>query len=65
MEKISSPPKWISCRGKNSACELESADSQSVVEASRLLGCPLPVRVTGIDPMTGVLRLSLDIVFGV
>jgi N-acetylglucosaminyldiphosphoundecaprenol N-acetyl-beta-D-mannosaminyltransferase len=33
------------------ACELVSADGQSVVWASRLLGDPLPERVAGIDLM--------------
>lgn len=33
------------------ACDLVSADGKSVVWASRLLGCPLPERVCGIDLM--------------
>jgi N-acetylglucosaminyldiphosphoundecaprenol N-acetyl-beta-D-mannosaminyltransferase len=38
------------------ACELVTADGQSVVWASRLLGQPLPERVTGIDLMHGLME---------
>jgi N-acetylglucosaminyldiphosphoundecaprenol N-acetyl-beta-D-mannosaminyltransferase len=39
-------------------CQLVSADGQSVVWASRLLGDPLPERVAGIDLMFALLRLA-------
>ena len=40
------------------ACELISADGQSIVWASRLLGDPLPERVAGIDLMYELLALA-------
>jgi N-acetylglucosaminyldiphosphoundecaprenol N-acetyl-beta-D-mannosaminyltransferase len=40
------------------ACELVSADGQSVVWASRLLGDPLPERVAGIDLMRALFALA-------
>ena len=39
-------------------CDLVSADGQSVVWASRLLGDPLPERVAGIDLMDSLLDLA-------
>ena len=39
-------------------CELVTADGQSVVWASRLLGTPLPSRVTGIDLMHELFELA-------
>ena len=39
-------------------CELVTADGQSVVWASRLLGTPLPSRVTGIDLMHELFGLA-------
>ena len=39
-------------------CELVSADGQSVVWASKLLGDPLPERVAGIDLMDALLGLA-------
>ena len=39
-------------------CQIVSADGQSVVWASRLLGDPLPERVTGIDLMIELLALA-------
>jgi N-acetylglucosaminyldiphosphoundecaprenol N-acetyl-beta-D-mannosaminyltransferase len=39
-------------------CELVSADGQSVVWASRLLGDPLPERVAGIDLMQDLFALA-------
>jgi N-acetylglucosaminyldiphosphoundecaprenol N-acetyl-beta-D-mannosaminyltransferase len=39
-------------------CELITADGQAVVWASRLLGDPLPARVTGIDLMDELLALA-------
>ena len=39
-------------------CELVSADGQSVVWASRLLGDPLPERVPGVDLMRELLALA-------
>jgi N-acetylglucosaminyldiphosphoundecaprenol N-acetyl-beta-D-mannosaminyltransferase len=41
-------------------CELVSADGQSVVWASRVLGDPLPTRVAGIDLMQELLALAED-----
>jgi N-acetylglucosaminyldiphosphoundecaprenol N-acetyl-beta-D-mannosaminyltransferase len=40
------------------ACDLVTADGQAVVWASRLLGDPLPARVTGIDLMEELLALA-------
>jgi N-acetylglucosaminyldiphosphoundecaprenol N-acetyl-beta-D-mannosaminyltransferase len=40
------------------ACGLVTADGQSVVWASRLLGDPLPERVAGIDLMNALLELA-------
>jgi N-acetylglucosaminyldiphosphoundecaprenol N-acetyl-beta-D-mannosaminyltransferase len=45
-------------RGIVAASQLVSADGQSVVWASRLLGDPLPARVAGIDLMHALLALS-------
>jgi len=42
------------------ACELITADGQSVVWAARILGQPLPERVAGIDLMHGLLRRSVE-----
>ncbi len=39
-------------------CDLISADGQSVVWASRLLGHPLPERVTGVDLMQNLVKLA-------
>jgi N-acetylglucosaminyldiphosphoundecaprenol N-acetyl-beta-D-mannosaminyltransferase len=39
-------------------CELVNADGQSIVWASRLLRCPLPERVAGIDLMFELLALA-------
>lgn len=39
-------------------CSLINADGQSIVWASRLLGCPLPERVAGIDLMFELLALA-------
>jgi N-acetylglucosaminyldiphosphoundecaprenol N-acetyl-beta-D-mannosaminyltransferase len=39
-------------------CELITADGQSVVWASRLIGDPLPARVAGIDLMHQLLKLA-------
>jgi N-acetylglucosaminyldiphosphoundecaprenol N-acetyl-beta-D-mannosaminyltransferase len=41
-------------------CELINADGQAVVWASKLLGKPLPERVTGIDLMGKLIELSAD-----
>lgn len=41
-----------------SDCDIVSADGQSVVWASRLLGRPLPERVPGIDLMQELLRVA-------
>jgi N-acetylglucosaminyldiphosphoundecaprenol N-acetyl-beta-D-mannosaminyltransferase len=47
------------------ASDMVSADGQSVVWASRLLGKPLPERVTGIDLMQRLLRLAQERGYGV
>ena len=39
-------------------CELVSADGQSIIWASHILGDPLPARVTGIDLMQELLTLA-------
>ena len=41
-----------------SRCEIVSADGQSIVWASRILGDPLPARVAGIDLMQELLGLA-------
>src|SRR5215213_9036847 len=46
-------------------CDLISADGQSVVWASRLVGDPLPVRVAGIDLMRSLMSLSEEHGYGV
>lgn len=46
-------------------CPLVNADGQSVVWAARLLGMPLPERVTGIDLFTSLLQLAEVRGFGV
>jgi N-acetylglucosaminyldiphosphoundecaprenol N-acetyl-beta-D-mannosaminyltransferase len=46
-------------------CELVTADGMSIVWASRLLGDPLPGRVTGIDLMENLLELANERGFGV
>jgi N-acetylglucosaminyldiphosphoundecaprenol N-acetyl-beta-D-mannosaminyltransferase len=45
-------------RNAVAGCELITADGQSVVWASRLLGCPLPERVAGIDLMHELLAAA-------
>ena len=56
--------KLVSLRGDDrmrqivEGCDLVSADGQSIVWASRLLGDPLPVRVAGIDLMERLLELA-------
>jgi len=40
------------------SCDLINADGTGVVWAARLLGVPVPERVTGIDLMRGVLKLA-------
>lgn len=40
------------------ACQLINADGQGIVWASRVLGCPLPERVAGIDLMHRLLELA-------
>lgn len=47
------------------ACDLVNADGQAVVWASRLLGRPLPERVTGIDLMHRLLSLAESERYGV
>lgn len=46
-------------------CALVSADGQSVVWASRLLGDPLPERVAGIDLMHGLIAMAEHEGYGV
>jgi N-acetylglucosaminyldiphosphoundecaprenol N-acetyl-beta-D-mannosaminyltransferase len=41
-------------------CDIVSADGMSVVLASRLLGCPLPERVTGIDLFLALLQAAAE-----
>ncbi len=41
-------------------CDLINADGQSVVWASKILGKPLPERVTGIDLMNNLVKLSFQ-----
>lgn len=48
-----------------SSCALVNADGQSVVWASRVLGRPLPERVTGIDLFMALLQLAEDRGYGV
>lgn len=42
------------------ACGIVNADGTSVVTASRILGCPLPERVAGIDLMDRLVALSAE-----
>lgn len=42
------------------ACGIVNADGVSVVTASRILGCPLPERVAGIDLMDRLVALSAE-----
>ncbi|MFL5897552.1 MAG: WecB/TagA/CpsF family glycosyltransferase [Solirubrobacterales bacterium] len=44
--------------GMVTSCDLVTADGQSVVWASRLLGTPVPERVTGIDLMERLLQAA-------
>jgi N-acetylglucosaminyldiphosphoundecaprenol N-acetyl-beta-D-mannosaminyltransferase len=46
-------------------CELITADGQSVVWAGKLLGCPLPERVAGIDLMLSLLEVAAQHGYGV
>lgn len=55
-------PKLVEIIG---GCGLVSADGQSVVWASRLLGDPLPERVAGIDLMEALLELAERRSYGV
>lgn len=48
-----------------SSCALVNADGQSIVWASRILGKPLPERVTGIDLFEALLGLAADRGYGV
>jgi N-acetylglucosaminyldiphosphoundecaprenol N-acetyl-beta-D-mannosaminyltransferase len=48
----------VELRGLINRCELVTADGQAVVWASRLLGDPVPARVTGIDLMEQLLALA-------
>ncbi len=41
-------------------CPLINADGQSIVWASKILGRPLPERVTGIDLMENLIKVSVD-----
>lgn len=46
-------------------CPIINADGQSIVWASKLLGKPIPERVTGIDLMMELLKLSAEKGYGV
>jgi N-acetylglucosaminyldiphosphoundecaprenol N-acetyl-beta-D-mannosaminyltransferase len=46
-------------------CELITADGQAVVWAGRVLGVPLPERVTGIDLMAALLLLAEERGYGI
>ena len=48
-----------------SSCDLVNADGQSLVWASRILGRPVPERVTGIDLFEALLGLAADRGYGV
>jgi len=48
-----------------SGCALVNADGQSIVWAARILGQPLPERVTGIDLFQALLQLAADRGYGV
>jgi len=58
VAKLVSMRKDAELRSGIERCELVTADGQPVVWASRLLGDPLPSRVTGIDLMNGLLALA-------
>jgi N-acetylglucosaminyldiphosphoundecaprenol N-acetyl-beta-D-mannosaminyltransferase len=45
-------------RGHINACDLVTADGQAIVWAARLLGDPVPARVTGIDLMQELIALG-------
>ncbi|MFL4479382.1 WecB/TagA/CpsF family glycosyltransferase [Paeniglutamicibacter sp. ORCA_105] len=46
-------------------CSIVNADGQAVVWASRLLGCPLPERVTGIDFMNRLVDVAAQRGYGI
>jgi N-acetylglucosaminyldiphosphoundecaprenol N-acetyl-beta-D-mannosaminyltransferase len=52
-------------RASVNRCELITADGQSIVWASRLLGSPLPCRVAGIDLMEALLARAAEAGYGV
>jgi N-acetylglucosaminyldiphosphoundecaprenol N-acetyl-beta-D-mannosaminyltransferase len=56
--KIVSSRRDVDLRRMINRCDLVTADGQAVVWASRLLGDPLPARVTGIDLMYQLLALA-------
>jgi UDP-N-acetylglucosamine 2-epimerase (non-hydrolysing) len=56
--KIVSSRRHVEMRRLINGCDLVTADGQAVVWASRLLGDPLPARVTGIDLMEQLLALA-------
>jgi N-acetylglucosaminyldiphosphoundecaprenol N-acetyl-beta-D-mannosaminyltransferase len=56
--KIVASQRDSDLRGEINGCDLVTADGQAVVWASRLLGDPLPARVTGIDLMEQLLALA-------
>jgi N-acetylglucosaminyldiphosphoundecaprenol N-acetyl-beta-D-mannosaminyltransferase len=56
--KIVSSRRRVELRRLMNDCDLITADGQAVVWAARLLGDPLPARVTGIDLMVHLLALA-------
>ena len=46
-------------------CSLINADGQSIVWASKILGSPLPERVTGIDLMEKIIELAAEKSYGI
>jgi N-acetylglucosaminyldiphosphoundecaprenol N-acetyl-beta-D-mannosaminyltransferase len=56
--KIVSSRRQAELRRVINGCDLVTADGQAVVWASRLLGDPVPARVTGIDLMEQLLALA-------
>lgn len=56
--KIVSSRRHVELKRLIDDCDIVTADGQAVVWASRLLGDPLPARVTGIDLMEELLALA-------
>jgi N-acetylglucosaminyldiphosphoundecaprenol N-acetyl-beta-D-mannosaminyltransferase len=56
--KVVATQRDAELRGHVNACDLVTADGQAVVWAARLLGDPVPARVTGIDLMQELIALG-------